>query len=252
VIKPLLEIERLSKLFGGLRALDSLSMQVYPGETVGLVGPNGAGKSTLFNILTGFLTSDGGSVVFDENVLTAGVPHAIARLGISRTFQQVRLARQLSVLDNVLLASPPSLGNRILPAIFARRAWSTVEARHVESGLNLLRRFGLGDVLDILSDELSFGQQKLLSLICCIASGARLLLLDEPVAGVSAAIRDRVLDMIAQLCQQGRSSIVIEHDFDFVEKSCQRVLFMDAGRKICEGTPRTVRAHPYVMAAYLQ
>lgn len=226
-------------------------MTVMAKEVLGLIGPNGAGKTTLFNVVNGLLQPDAGSVRFKEHVLIGCPVYRIANLGIARTFQNLRLIRRITVLENVLLCFKNQPGEKLFNVFFRPGLCKRHEAANREKAMELLRTAGLLEKANDLADNLSYGQQKLLSIVCCLAANAELLLLDEPVAGIAPEMAERILTIIADLPKQGKSAIVIEHDIDALKSIAQRMIFMDAGRKICEGTPGQVLNDPRVIEAYL-
>jgi ABC-type branched-subunit amino acid transport system ATPase component len=249
--QSVMEFDGLSKTFDGVTALADFSGAVRGGEILGLIGPNGAGKTTFFHVASGFIRPDRGTVVFGGRLLTGWPPYKIARLGIARTFQDLRLIHRLNVLDNVLLAFPNQPGERLWNVFFR---WRTVSARERENrkvAVSLLEHAGLEKKANDPAEALSYGEQKLLTLMCCLATGADLLLLDEPVAGIAPAMIDRILAIIRGLPRQGKSVILIEHNLDAIMQVCDRVIFMDAGRKVSEGTPAEVRNDPRVIEAYI-
>ncbi len=245
-----LEIQNLIKTFDGIRAVDGVSLTVAPQQIVAIIGPNGAGKTTLFNLCTGFLRPDGGAIWFNGRDLTRLPPHRIALLGIARTFQDLRLIRQMSVLENVLLAMPHQAGEGLWGAVWGRR--SVREERvNREQAMHWLEFVGLVDKADDLAEALSYGQQKLLSLACCLGTGAETLMLDEPVAGVELATTERILDYIHRLPSLGKTIVFIEHNLSAVQTVADWVIVMDEGKKIAEGTWEQVSQEATVLEAYL-
>lgn len=248
----LLSINSLQKRFDGVLVLDKFSCNIERGRIVGLIGPNGAGKTTLFNVLTGFVSPDAGSARFDGIELIGQSPHRIASLGIVRSFQTLRLAHTMSVLDNALLSFRFQPGERLTNLVFRRRLCLTQERTNFEKAKEILDNFGLAQKIHVSAESLSYGQKKLLNLICCIIADPSLVLLDEPLAGIAPHIVEKVLSLIRIFPDQGRSALIIEHDIDAISRICHKLIVMDAGTCVSEGSPQAVRSDPKVIATYLK
>ncbi len=246
-----LRCEGLVKSFGGVQALAGVDLELSTDRIDAIIGPNGAGKSTLLNALTGFLTPDAGRVFFDERDITGWPAYRIARLGLARSFQELRIVQDLSVLDNVLIGCRQQMGERLLPALFGTRV-ARQEAENRCLAKELLELVGLDRIASDVAGGLSYGQQKLLNLSCCLASEPEFLLLDEPVAGVHPELITRILSLLAEIRLQGRSVIFIEHDIAAVRQVADRVIVMDHGRVIVEGPPDDVLDRPEILEAYLE
>lgn len=247
----MLKFTDISKSFDGTVALDGFSAEVPEGAVVGLVGPNGAGKTTLFNVVTGFLRPDAGEVLYRGRRLTGIPPHKVSRVGIARTFQELRLIYRMTLLENVMLAFPRQVGESPAGAFALWPVVGKQERRNRDEAVELLEYVGLAEKAGDLADNLSYGQQKLLALVCCLAAGGELLLLDEPVAGVAPMMVEKILDLIRDLKARGKTVVLIEHNFAAVTDVCDRVIFMDEGRGVAEGTPDEIRANPEAIESYL-
>lgn len=246
-----LEVRGLEKRFDGVRALAHFSCSLRAGQILGLIGPNGAGKTTLFNVVSGFIAANSGKVFYKGKDITGVPPYRITNQGISRTFQNLRLIRQISVLDNVLLSFQDQPGEKLRNVFFNWRKSRERENANRKEAIGLLEETGLAHKAGDPAEELSYGQQKLLSLVCCLAAKSEVLLLDEPVAGIAPEMTERILATIRGLPSRGKSVILIEHNLDAVMQVCDRVVFMDAGAKVSEGTPEEVRNDPRVIEAYI-
>lgn len=245
-----LEIEQVVKTFDGVRALDSLSLAIEQRQIVSLIGPNGAGKTTLFNVICGFLSPEDGSVQFRGRPVTGLHPHRIAGLGIGRTFQDLRLLRRATVLENVMLGFQRQAGEAVLHGLVGLRT-RREERANVEKARALLEFVGLAGKSHDLGENLSYGQQKLLTLACCLAMDAELLLLDEPVAGIEPETTQKILGLLRQLQAGGKTVFLIEHNIEAVKEVSDTVIVVDEGRKIAEGAPQMVMQDPVVLEAYL-
>jgi ABC-type branched-subunit amino acid transport system ATPase component len=248
----MLKVSNLNKNFDGVVALKDFSFFMKEKEILGLIGPNGAGKTTFFNVLSGFIKPESGKIEFEGKDITNSDSHKIVSKGISRTFQDLRLIRQIPVIDNILISFNHSEGENIYNILFKQNSWKQVEEKDKKRALELLEYAGIKEKAYDLANDLSYGQQKLLSIICCLAADAKLLLLDEPIAGLNPEMRTKILNIISELPSKGKSAIIIEHDMDFVSDVCSRVIFMDMGEKISEGTSDKVRNDPKVIEAYLE
>jgi ABC-type branched-subunit amino acid transport system ATPase component len=245
-----LECRRLTKAFDGIKAVDNVSLSVERQRIVAIIGPNGAGKTTLFNLCTGFLHPDSGSIRFKGQDITRLAPNQITLLGIARTFQDLRLIRQMTVLENVLLAMPRQAGEGFWGAIGGRRS-SREERTNHEQAMEWLKFVGLANKASDLAGALSYGQQKLLGLACCLATGAEMLMLDEPVAGVEPATADRILEYLRHLPSRGKTVVFIEHNLLAVQAVANRVVVMDEGKVVAEGSWERVSQEARVLEAYL-
>jgi ABC-type branched-subunit amino acid transport system ATPase component len=250
VSQPTLRCEGLSKSFDGVRALVGVSLELPPSGIVAIIGPNGAGKTTLINVLTGFLRPDAGRAFLGARELTRLPPHKVARLGIARTFQDLRLISLVAALENVLLARPNQKGEELWRALL-RVGVAAEEARNRDEALRWLRFVGLEEKANEAAGELSYGQQKLLTLACCLATGARILLLDEPVAGVQPDMILKILGLLRELRAMRRLVVFIEHDIAAVRRVADLVIVMDDGKIIAQGVPSEVLERPEIMEAYV-
>jgi branched-chain amino acid transport system ATP-binding protein len=246
----LFALREVTVQFGGLRALNKFSMEVAAGSIHALIGPNGAGKSTVFNCVSRFYTPNEGDILFDGRSLLGLPAHRIAGLGIARTFQNIELLRQLTVLENILVGMTPRIGP-YLP--FAPgKARSAAERTAVADADALLERMGLASVRNARAGELDFGHQKKLDIARALAAKPRLLLLDEPAAGLrnrEITELDRLLVDIAR--SQGITVVLVEHVMQLVMAVAERITVLNFGEKIAEGTPEAIRADPRVIEAYL-
>ncbi|HEU4410443.1 MAG TPA: ABC transporter ATP-binding protein [Polyangiaceae bacterium] len=248
-----LEVAKVSKTFGGLRALTNVSLRVPPASVFGLIGPNGAGKTTLLNLVTGFGAPDpGGSIAFRGTPLAGRGPVHAARAGVARTFQNIRLFERLSVLDNVLVGAEVHQPARLLDGLFYPRRARTLEADRRDRALELLELFGLTRAADRPPGSLSYGDRRRLEMARALMAAPRLLLLDEPAAGMNqgeaAALAGRVRALRDRF---GLTVVLVEHNVGLVMSLCDVVHVLDHGETVAEGAPADIREHPAVLEAYL-
>jgi len=247
----LLKIEDVRKHFGGLYAINGVSLNVTPGKIWGLVGPNGSGKSTLFNTILGIYQPDGGNIYLQERCITNLVPHEIYDLGLVNTFQVPRLFQALTVLDNMLVAGRGHRGDKLSYSLFFRKSWQKQEAAFAEKAMEILELLKLDHLAFSPAGELSGGQRKLLELGKGLMASPTLLFLDEPAAGVNPNLGRSMFERIHELCQKGLSFFIIEHRLELLFDFAHWVYVMDKGKVVLEGKPREVADNPSFFQVYL-
>jgi ABC-type branched-subunit amino acid transport system ATPase component len=248
---PLLDVDRLTIKFGGVIALDDVSFDIKPGEILGLIGPNGAGKTTAFNVITGVYQATSGTVTFDGTVLRKKKRYQITKLGIARTFQNIRLFPSMTALDNVLVGADAHSKVGILRAIFRTPYFRRTERESREEARALLKFVGVDGRAEEFSTNLSYGDQRRLEIARALATRPKLICLDEPAAGFNPAEKQRLMDLIRKVRDQGYTVLLIEHDMRLVMGVTDRIVVLEFGRKIAEGAPAEIRDNPAVIAAYL-
>ena len=247
----MLEVRAVSKSFGGIKVIDGVSASVEAGEIVGLIGPNGAGKSTLFNLISGMLRPSAGHILLDGSPIERTPPHARIRLGLGRTFQIPRPFGEMTVLENVIFAAQHQIGEQILPNWLLPQRVAADERHNAEKAKSLLELVTLGKLAHEPARILSGGQRKLLELARILMADPKIILLDEPAAGVNPALLDVIIAKIAEINARGITFVIIEHNMDLVSRLCERVLVMAAGRIMSEGAPAEVGRDPRVIEAFL-
>jgi len=249
-VNAYLEVSGLRKRFDGLQALDGTTFAVEQGRITCLVGPNGAGKTTIFNIITGFLRPEQGSVAFRGHSLDGLRPQAIVAAGIARTFQNLRLFTDLTAMDNVLVGLGGQFGEEPLGAIFRPLHAARAQARRRSEAREWLAHVGLADRARERVRNLSYGEQKLLTVARVLATGAELLLLDEPASGLSAGALDQIMALLRRLQQEGKTLLVVEHNTRVVQQIADEVLFLHQGHLLAQGEPSAIIADPALAEIY--
>jgi branched-chain amino acid transport system ATP-binding protein len=247
----MLQIEGLTKNFGGLAAVSQIDMSLQKGEIVGLIGPNGAGKTTFFNLVTGYIRPTKGRVTFEDRNITGKSPNEIAAMGIVRTFQGNNILMDFTVLENMVLACHLKPGVRFWETFFRTPAGKRKDNLILQKSKEILETMGLRDMAGLVAGSLAHGHKRKLGIAIALASEPKLLLLDEPLSGMNAEEVDEAVALIRKLWQGGLSILLIEHNMRAAMSLCQRLVVLSFGKKITEGTPDEVKANPEVIKAYL-
>jgi branched-chain amino acid transport system ATP-binding protein len=247
----MLKLVSVSKHFGGLQVLRNLELVIPDRGIFGLIGPNGAGKTTVFNLITGLLRPSAGIIEFSGRVLNPLAPYQITRNGIARTFQNIRVFKEMSLLENVLVALGEQGDYSAMNIFMPGRQLRLLEKRERERALELLGRVGLAGKEALFAGKLSYGEQRRLEIARALATEPKLLLLDEPAAGMNSVEKQQLMEEIVNLGMSGLSILIIEHDMRFIMGVCQRITVLNFGAVIAEGSPGEIRANPAVIEAYL-
>jgi branched-chain amino acid transport system ATP-binding protein len=248
----LLKVEGLTKNFGELRAVNHCSFEVAPHAIQGLIGPNGSGKTTVFNLITGFLRATSGRIVFRDQDITGLPPHEISSAGIARTFQLVRVFRRMTVLENLLQGPKEQAGERLLAGTFAPPGVRRQEREHLHRAWDLLTVVGLDKYANEYCGSLPYAEQKMVELTRALMSEPQLILLDEPTSGINPTLVNQILDYIRRLrAERGLTILVVEHDMRVIMNLCDRIVVLNYGEKIAEGTPAEIAGDREVIDAYL-
>lgn len=248
---PLLAASGLTKSFGGVKAVDNAEIEVATGSITGLIGPNGAGKTTLFNLLSNFIRTDRGRVIFDGEPVQQLQPYQIAQQGMVRTFQVARTLSRLSVMENMLLAAQKQTGENFWRVWFQSHQVTVEEKELRQQALALLESVGLAHMANEYAGALSGGQRKLLEMARALMTQPKLILLDEPAAGVNPTLINQICDRILTWNREGMTFLIIEHNMDVIMSLCDRVWVLAEGRNLAVGTPAQIQRNPQVLEAYL-
>ena len=246
-----LAVQHISKSYGDNQVLDDVSFSLEKGKIYVLMGTNGSGKTTLFNIITGFIEPESGTVTLDSNQLTTLSPYQINRVGIARSFQDLRLINELTVLENVLLAFRGQEGEKWWRSFFPNKTTKNELGSLKGAAVRILKECFIDNVSGLKAGEISYGQQKLLTMACCIANDSKVLLLDEPVSGINTLYQERLIEILQQLKAKNKTVLAIEHNLDFIESVADHILFLNEGNILSYENYTELRNDRFILEAYL-
>lgn len=246
-----LSINKLTKKFNGIKAADNLSFEIEKGSITALIGPNGSGKTTIFNLITGFLKPDSGKIFLNNKDITGHMPHNIFHYGIGRTFQNIRLFPQMTVLDNILIGLKYHLGNNLWAALIKSKNMIEEDQQNIEKARELLRLVGLSNKIHSFAGELSYGQRRLLEIARTIGTDSDFYLFDEPTAGVFPNTIHKLVEIIHNMKSKGKAILFIEHNMKVVMDISDKIIVLNHGQKIAEGTPIETQTNKKVVDIYL-
>ena len=249
--QSVLQVKGVSKRFGGLQALSDVGITILPGQVYGLIGPNGAGKTTFFNVITGLYTPDSGTFELGGETYKPEAVHQVAKAGIARTFQNIRLFAEMTALENVMVGRHVRTQSGLFGAVFRTGSFKAEEAAITARSRELLEYVGIAKFADYKARTLSYGDQRRLEIARALATDPKLIALDEPAAGMNATEKVVLRELIDRIRKDGRTILLIEHDVKLVMGLCDRVTVLDYGKQIAEGTPHDVQRNEKVIEAYL-